>query len=64
MGLKWILESCKDMNDSARMNLFQNRLLQMDPATLTLAGFQCVDRYFRECNILERNMGTANVKFF
>eukprot|EP00731_Ephydatia_muelleri_P019119 Em0011g1159a len=53
LGFKWFDEGLADMEAETQSNLFNARVLKVDPAVLDTAGYQCLRRLFEIVEIPE-----------
>uniref|UniRef100_T1IKX5 ubiquitinyl hydrolase 1 n=1 Tax=Strigamia maritima TaxID=126957 RepID=T1IKX5_STRMM len=52
----WFSNCLEDLETDTRSQLFQQKLLKMDPAQVTMRAFQCFKTYFESVNIEERKL--------
>ena len=56
LGFKWFDEGLADMEAETQSNLFNARVLKVDPAVLDTAGYQCLRRLFEVINLNEKKL--------
>lgn len=55
-GFSWFLKGISDLEKNCQLQLFQDRMLKLDPTKYTPTGFACFRRYFESVNSNEQKL--------
>ncbi|KAK2704726.1 ubiquitin carboxyl-terminal hydrolase 24-like [Artemia franciscana] len=57
---EWFNECLPDLEASTQVQLFKEKLLSLDPVSLTMRGFHCLRMYFESVNVTEEKFRRYN----
>ena len=60
IGFEWFIDCWTDLNDESRVEIFKKQILSLQPAKLTLKGYECFKLYFLRVNEHEGKIQIKN----